>query len=374
MSVKAFTLVAALVVMVSACSTPPPAYLSAKSLPPLLLPDTIDGQRLGQLYPVPASRANPLPAAETPLPPVIAVQQALAAAAYRFDGRQWVTNAKSPAVSWSQLIEFWRELDVPLARQDVNEVVLETQWFTQALQPGFEIRYQLHLQRGLQPENTEIYLVNQKREHHGVVRPWSKNSEDDNHSQWLISRLLERLNDNANRPADSLLATTITLPRKVFLDDRGDEPVLSMAIGGERSVQAIARALSQKPLLTYDSLPGQGVFHIHNRQNGVKKTSWLSRLNPFSGADNNAFVSVSPYPLAQIVQHLVWDNAQVQLLFEQPEDAVLAPLSKVPGYLMVVRPDRSTGGSRLFVRDTDGLPIGQAEARKLLSMVWRQLI
>ncbi|MBX2808589.1 MAG: outer membrane protein assembly factor BamC [Cellvibrionaceae bacterium] len=361
----------------TACASRSPAYLSAQSQPALVLPASVDGQRLGQLYAIAEARAPLSDDPGVPPPPLMAIQQQTAAAVQRFNGRLWLTHARSPAGSWSQLVAFWRDLGVPLARRDLTAVVLETQWFSEALQPGFEVRYQLRLTRGLQPDNTEIYIANQKRQV-GVQapdseHPWSHSIEDGHHSQWLIERLLDYFNNPVNKPADSLLATRIQLPRKVFLDDSDGEPVLTLAIAGERSVQSLTEALMRPPFLTYDRAPEAGIFYIHNRQNKGEKTTWLGRLNPFSAPRHTAFVETSPYALDKILQHLAWDKPRVQALFESSDNTPARPLSDAPGYLMVLRAQTATA-SQLFVRDARGLPLADTEARKLLSLVWRQLL
>lgn len=363
-------------VLLSACTAHRMDYQKAKTESEIKLPENTNAQRLGQIYPMPA----PVPEASgefvVPYPPTLGVQKKSIAASYTLAERSWVLNGKAPVNTWSELLEFWRQFEVPLVRQDVKSAAMETGWFTRALQPGYEVRYLLRLERGLQPENTEIYLYNQKRQVGSDSNPvWQELAEDDNHRQWLVGQLVNNLNQQNRQVADSLLATAITLPKKVDLITSTAEPMLSLSLNPQQSLASLTRSLRRGQWVTYEGLPSSGIFYADQLYSGDENRSLLSRINPFSSprpvVTSN---STSPYSLNEVLRQIAWDKPEVAQLFSNIKvEGEAKPLSSVPGFILVMQ-SLNEDQQQLFIRGADGLPLAPEEARELLASLWRQLI
>ena len=352
--------------LLAACIAPNKDYVDAKSLKPITLIDGANGERLGELYPVPDGENQRLQT-NTPLPPVIGVQSSVAATAFNLGERYWVLNNQTPATTWSQLIEFWESEGIAVLSQDVNAAVMETEWFTEAIQPSFEVRYQLALTRGLQFDTVEIHLINQVRAIGSASDPWPSVADNPNHSQWLISRLEPFLNNRTNAINNTFLASTLNLPTRVVYRENTQEPVLTIDIDADRVQPTFQRALRQLPTRLYDTDSSRNIFHFNIIEEN--RSSFLGRLNPFSSSEPLD----SPYNLSTILSNLDVQQAEVAALFDDVVP-VNNPqrLTNIPGYLLVVS-DTTLGDKQVIVRDGYGEFLPLAEAQTVINAVRRQL-
>lgn len=342
--------------VIASCTSPNNEYITAKSLDPIKVPEVFETERLGELYPVPEGSTEQIQTS-TPLPPTVGVQSAVAATAYALGERLWILNNKAPATTWSQLLEFWQEQEVAVISQNVTSATMQTAWFTEAIQPGFEVRYQLVLTRGLQYDSTEITLLNQVRKQGNEVTAWGDTSDNSNHSQWLIERLEGFLNSRPGAFNNSFLASQLNLPSRVSYKEQGEKPILTVNVESDRTVSMLTRALEQSPMYLYAADVSRNVYHINviepNQNNGL-----LSRLNPFSSQEPIA----SPYALPEIIESIE-KNARGEKA---------SKLNDVPGYLVVVT-DSTGNQQQITLRNGYGQLLPIDEARLVIDMLRRQL-
>jgi len=351
----------------SACIASNTDYVTANSLEPIVLPENVDGERLGELYPVPAGEAKRLQIS-TPLPPTVGAQSGLSATAFTLGERLWLLNTKTPATTWSQLLEFWQAEQIDIASQNVPSASMQSAWFTAAVQPGFEVRYQLVLSRGLQYDSTEIHLINQVRQQGSAETPWGLVSDNPNHTQWLLERLERFLNTRPDALNDSFLASTLNLPARVSYSESAQEPMLLINIDDERAVPVFSRAMQQSPLHLYAVDPSRTIYHI-NVIEPDQSTGLLSRLNPFTSQQPLQ----SPYSLPEILANIATDKAEVASAFTAVAPATTVQrLSNVPGYLVVVS-TMPSGDKQMIVRNGYGEYLPLDSAKLLIDTIRRQL-
>lgn len=370
----------------SACSTGKTDYLEAKTIPAIELPEGADDDRVGELYRVPESKSDKkLTEFEVPLPPVVAVREDDNIASRQTMGdRIWVLNGQSPANTWSQLLSFWQTRGVALTKRDLSTATIETDWFSEAVQPGFAVRYQLRLERGLQENSTEIYLSNDKirvaelqksesqaseSQQSDLQRPpisaenWTDAVQDRAHANWLAEQLLILMNNPNTVFGDSYLATTIELPPKLGLSQLNSEPVLISTEERSRLEQALNRGLETAGLLIYDQDVQQGVFHFDEYD---ERKPRLLGLIPEKGRESKK----SRYTLNDILAHLLpYDDENAVFSSNLLSDK---ELSNVPGYLLALKEHQ--GQTLIFVRDGYGKPLAFGRARELLDTIRLRLI
>lgn len=349
-----------------ACSSQPD-YTQATSIPALKTPEGVTNERLGQLYVVPEQSGATADTDAVPFPPTVGAQESAQIAFRQNLGLQsWVFNAKSAATTWSQLSSFLQQNTVPVIKRDLATATIETGWFSLGLQPGYQVKYQFRLEQGLQPNTTEVFLVNVKREQSaGDANPieWTQTATDRVHANWLSDRLIASLNDADNIVGDSYLATTINLPRKVTFTSRDNEPVLSTIVTDERLDSALKKALTNTPYLLYDNTAG--IYHF-NRGN-TEKPSFLIRL--FTWSDGGPQAN-SDYTLSELLQHMPVQSDDN--IFPDLGEQMDKPLSGVEGYLLVVR--RESDRNWVYVRDGYGKRLPVDKARELLDGIRLRLI
>ena len=360
------------------CSSNQPAYLSAEDEAPLALPDSADVSRLGQIYPLPQSIEQAPNRFEKPFPPTSAVQESVAASGYSLGDQQWVLVAQSPIETWSQLLNFWREKNIPIVKQDLTIGSMQTDWFNESLQPGFEVRYLLQLERGLQPDNTEVYLYNQKRSSQSVVPlSFGRVREDKQHSQWLTQSLVDQLNKASNDVGNSLLATRLDLPVKVSIREETGEPRLVMTLDSQRSLLSITEALKKDPWVTYENSPSDLFYIDQLSPPDAKRPTFWSRINPFiSRPPLVTSESKSQITLERILSEGIdWRDPQATRLFERFAKSAVEkrPKKDINGYLLVFV-EGDEGEHEVFIRDGNGSRLPVTDSRNLLALLWRQLI
>ena len=372
----AFTLVS--VAVLPGCSTGSSDYLDATSIEPIQVPEGKSQARLGELYAVPQLVAQPAKKAfKVPLPPVIGVQDGANLTSLQTMREQfWVVNAKSAASTWSQLMAFLQQRGIAVAKRDLAAATIETDWFTQALQPGFKVRYRLRLEHGLQPNTTEVYFLNTKREVDTVAADsaaktaaWTGSPEDAAHAKWLANELLKALSDPEMNFGDSYLATTLNLPEKITLSDFNAEPVLLSRASDQRLQKALAQSLNENGFSTYDKALDRGIFHFDRYQVKQKGAKLLGMI---SIGGNKGFTKKSRYPLADILAHLP-NRPDVNGLFPDVDQRLgKKKLSNVPGYLLVVQ--QRQGRTLVWVRDGYGRLLKAAKARDILDTLRLRLL
>jgi uncharacterized lipoprotein len=352
-----------------ACSSQP-EYFDAKTLPPLVTPDGIDSQRLGQLYPVPEQTGRVPTKSLIPFPPTVGVQDnANIASLQTMDDQLWVLNAKSPATTWSQLLSFFQGRKIAIARQDLSTATIETDWFEQAVQPGVAIRYRLRLDQGMQSDTTDIFFRNEKRIGTEAVANISlEHLQDRAHANWLANELIVALNNPNAAVGDSYLATTIDLPQKVKLTDVNDEPVLVTIADQPRLIRALNKALDENGLLLYGSDIESGVYHVDQYTPRDKKSRW----GRFFSWGSDRPDSKPRYTIGEIINHLP-NNSSVNTLFpDVSKRETDKKLSSIPGYLLIIRPLQ--GQTIIYLRDGYGNELAGDKARAILDTIRLRLL
>ena len=405
-----------LLVLIVACATKSPQYIQATTIEPIRLPGNPSTEnpstenpstenpstenpstenqgtenqsigRLGELYPVPllsvrAAKKFEVPLTfEVPLPPAIGVQGegASIASLQSMGERFWVVNAKSAAVTWSQLMAFLQQRGIALVKKDLATAMVETDWFEQSLQPGFMVRYRLRLEHGLQPNTTEIYLFNHKSTR-GVfttdgltktVTAWRDEKHDPIHAKWFADELVNTFNDPKMRFSNSYLAATINLPEKITVSEFNGEAVLLSTTSDERLHKALGKTLSGNGFLVYDKALDKGVFHF-DQYTARRKRSMLFGL--ITTASDNTLTAKSRHALRDILKHLP-NEPEVNTLFFPDVDERLGGkrLSGVPGYLLVIQ--QQQGHTLVKVRDGYGRLLKSNKARDILDSIRLHLI
>lgn len=349
-----------------------PEYLESKSIEPITVPKTVDKQRLSELYPVPEQTRLAPSEFSLPFPPMIGAQDSSNIASVQvLNGVTWVLNAKSPATTWSQVLGILQSKGYSIAVQDLKNTFIETGWSTQAVQPGFVIRYRFRFERGFQPNTTEIYLFNEKARASEVgflSKQWPDQLQDNVHRDLLVNDMVAVLNNPENVTGDSFLASTIELPDKLTLTSLNKEPVLLANVSQKRLKASLENALSSNGLLIYDQSSDHSVFHFDTYKAETKKSGWFNAVSLSSKGSNKT----SKYPLEMILNHLPNDPKVNELFPNAPNRESDKSLSDIPGYLLVQLSIKDQ--LYIFIRDGYGKPLKLDKSQELLDLIKLRLI
>jgi outer membrane protein assembly factor BamC len=338
-------------------------YLEAKTLPPVNLPEGLDKDRLGQLYPVPEQKEIKSPKKfSVPFPPTVGAQEdANAASIQTMDGEFWVANFKPPAETWAQLVNFWQQKKIGLIKRDLGSATMTSNWFAEALQPGSKVRYRLRLEQGLQANTTDIFIYNEKllSNEQAVSDQVDEVLSDRLHGDLLAKQLVTILNESDTALGDSYLAATIDLPQKVRLAEVDGEPALLSVARESRLDRAFSDILSKDGFTLYGKDKPLNVYYF-SAVNASK--------NPFSGW----FDFTGDQSLETILSSLP-DEPEVNKLFpDSTRRDTSKKLSGNKGYLLVVRQQQQR--TAIYIRDSSGRLLPPGTAIDLLDTIRLRLI
>ncbi|MFT7223461.1 MAG: hypothetical protein ACI82Z_000997 [Cellvibrionaceae bacterium] len=362
-----------IVMLVSACSGQQD-YLQSESLPPLSVPED-QRQRLGQLYPVPETERPSPVSFQTPFPPTIGVQADANIASIQTMGDQfWVLNARPPATTWIQLINFFEEREISIVSRDLAAATLITEPFPENTQiDSPQVQYHLRLAKGFQVDTTEIIFSNRLV---GSANPAPANQkfggrlESRSHAEGLVQQWVSVLNAGQVAAFNSFLAATIELEDKVRLAELAGEPVLSVSASETRLLRAFDEGLNENGFIVYDVNDRAQVLYFDRYRKKEGGFRWHNPLSWWSGVQSR---KDSRYSLTFILSALP-DESDVSAVFDsvRPNRQADSKSANVPGYLLAYQ--RRDGKYTVYVRDGSGrkLPIG--EARELLNDIRVRLI
>ncbi|MEO0442684.1 MAG: hypothetical protein AAFZ92_02945 [Pseudomonadota bacterium] len=358
-----------------ACSSQPD-YQQAKSLPAIKAPAGSSDDRLGQLYVVPQQQVVSVNQDGVPFPPSVGVQDDANIASLQTLNQQfWVLNAKSPASTWSQLLSFFQARNIDVPAKDLSRAEIDTGWFQQALQPGFVARYRLRLERGLQPDTTEIFIGNETRtvaeRDSATPMPADAIIGDRAHGLWFANELVRALNNPNAKIRDSFLASTIQLPEKVRLATLDQESVMYINLDKPRLDNAIGKALDQKGLRPYATDSQQGVYYFDEYDSDQGESRWWNPLS-WNVTFSDQQAQQSPFTLDEILTHLPNEPAINALFPDVSSRQAGKALTRLEGYLLVKREQQ--GRTTLYIRDAYGRPLSLNRGRQLLDTIRLRLI
>jgi outer membrane protein assembly factor BamC len=360
-------------------------YLKATTLPPVVVPDGFDKQALGELYVIPKGDGR-LASGELkkPLPPTLSSTQSLTEPRVQtLNGQAWLVVPKEAAATWSQLVLFLRSRRIAIVKQDVFDANIDTSWITDSALPNSALRYQIQLAAGIQPEFTEIHVVNVKGRANDPIPAntvWSERSEDVSHEMWLLKQIAKGISKQ-KAIGDSLVASSISFAPKVISTSVSGEPVLDLALSEARTYDAITNSLQANDFVIYEESKAEKVIYLNetNKDKKEKKKvfeklkNFLDRISTAKLTSKGLVTNKSASAdLSEILQALPDEDA-VNDLFPNRDIVSDAPtLSNVSGYLLVQR-NTTDGKQRLYIRSGEGRPLEPSKAKLLLDTIKKQL-
>jgi outer membrane protein assembly factor BamC len=355
-------------------------YLKANTLPPITIPPHLDSQTIGQILKVPetdilVSSEN----AEVPPPPRLTIEKNLPRISIQqLDGKRWILMAQPASEAWPLIVNFLKDNKLTVVNTDVSKGTLETDWLTLAIDPHNVNKYLFQLDSGVQPDTTEIHIVNLVRPNDEAKesRQSTQESVDKVRENWMINELVESLTNDTTALGESLLAQKVGSEDKVHLRQQQGELVLAVTLDKQRTYASLSHAFTQDEFILYQQDPEQGIFHINHLQVMDKKKSeglvsgLIKKLNPFASSER----PISDYSLSDIITRLPVQLPQTKKIFPTKDaESSSVKLANVPGYLVVVVEDDVTR-QVVYIRDGYGRPLTLSRSKQLLTLIRRQLI
>ena len=306
-----------------------PSYKSSRSAPPLEVPPDLTSSSIRDSLQIPGVDATysqyasgrdsaGAPAAAVVLPEVDNAR------IERSGGQRWLVVAMAPGETWPKLRDFWTAQGFSLETEEPDIGVMETEWaarqeplpagiLKRAVQRisdafygvAFRDRYRTRIERGSEPDTTDIYIAHRgaeqvvvgaetmdaQREGLGTTA-WQPRPNDPGLEAEMLSRLMVFLGVDEQR-ADAIAAESRPPDPRARLV-RGDDgtPALVLDQGFSPAWRRTGLALDRAGFAVEDRDRSRGLFYVRyaDIEGGARDEGggWLSGLMFWRSDDDTA--------------------------------------------------------------------------------------
>ncbi|MCK9504000.1 MAG: outer membrane protein assembly factor BamC [Porticoccaceae bacterium] len=272
-------------------------YRSAREVPPLVVPDDLDSDALGELYPVPPipetnvleeyeGAPRPQPLSENSIEEVIKIQN--------LSDERWILSNRDPGEIWPRVRNILNRSGIPTTKAEATQGILETAWLEFKGDEAYNHRYRFYVQPGVQLNSTEIKVLHDQVGKDGEAKViWPEESVDDAREKDMVEILANALAGDVSSGTVSLLAQSIGGDEKVsFVTPQVADPYLLMKLDYERAWASLAYSLGRGGFTTIDQDQTAGIFYVnYTPQDDEESKGWFSRLFSFGDDEKNLKVN-----------------------------------------------------------------------------------
>jgi outer membrane protein assembly factor BamC len=356
-------------------------YLRTNVTEEMKVPGDMESRPISPLYPVPEVHAvdefgDPVDMRdyEVPRPDAVnADEQFAGVKLQKLGGRRWISLAASTSQVWPRTQSFLTSADLGVVAADARQGVIETDWVQFKDEVDKKMRFRILLEKGVQPETTEIHIRNVEYDlDEEVAQPfsWPELSMNDTREEWMVRELANHLAASINNASASLLGQNVGGPLKANFLQAAAEPTLRLSLPEDRAWATIVHSAKQETFRVWGSDRNQGVIYLRYSDDFVKKCGFFCRLSFKSGRDK---VDEKPrYEMEKILQHLS-GSSHVRALFDGREGVAYgSSLKKAEGYLLVVSFEGDY--TDVVLRDHRGRVLPVREGKRLIKILRKNLI
>lgn len=335
---KSLGLIAALAVLLSGCGLFGDSfrnrgsdYQLAEEMTPIDVPAGLDGDAVGEVYPVPSIPDDTVIPGEfeTPRPqrPALTAFEKQVKIQTLGDKR-WALVQASPSEVWPRLRNVLNRNAIPAANTDATRGILETVWVNFKDDDERLHRFRFHIEPGVQPNTTEIsVLQNQAARGSQESTQWSNTSDDQEREKEMLKMASEALAGDISSSSVSLLAQSIGGETKVeVVNPKADDPYILIKLDFERAWASVAYSVEREGFKVIDQDRSAGLFYVNYSSEEDDEGGWFSG---WFGSDDN----------------------------ERPQ----------VNHLVKVKP--GDDGMRVYISGPDGESMGRNEALTLLKII-----
>ena len=307
-------------------------YLLAEETAPTQVPEGLQGNSLGQVYPIPEiiSTTALEPDYEVPRPQPASVntfEQLVKIQSY--EQRSWVLINVPPSEVWPRVRSILSRNGIPTSRTDGVTGMIETVWIKFKSDEQQSHRFRFAIAPGVQLDSTEISaLHNQASIGQEESGDWSDSSDSDQREQDMLSLLANELATESNYSQVSLLAQNIGGDAKVsIVADDSQDPHILIALNFDRCWASVSYSASRGGFTVIDKNRSEGVLLVNFSAPSTEEPGFFQRW--FGGGKD-----------AEVLEY----NHQIRL--------------------------KTVGGKvQVRVLDRDGVAINASDALRLLAII-----
>lgn len=253
-----------------------PDYLNSQEVQPIVVPENLNSNRLGQLYPIPPLSQKLVPDAsgEIPRPQPISVNTfEQLVKIQKIDDKRWILVNSSPSKLWPRVRNILNRSGLPTAAVDASAGIIETDWLSYKSDENNQHRFKFLVTPGVQINSTEISVIHQQKAVAAVKLEWSQKSDTEVKEQDMISFLAGELAASPDFASVSMLAQEIGGSSKVkIVNPEATDPFIQVNLDFERTWASINYSAARGGFSVVDMDQSQGQLLV----------SYASELNEAS--------------------------------------------------------------------------------------------
>ena len=256
-------------------------YRKAEEVPPIVVPEDLDSETVGQLYPIPPipetnvleefdGAPRPQPLSVNNLDEVVKIQN--------LGDDRWILSNRSPSEIWPRVRSILNRSGIPSAKAEASQGILETVWLEFKGDTVYNHRYRFYIQPGVQLNSTEIKVLHDRMLKESTANDgWPSESIDDGREKEMIEILANALAGDVSSGTVSLLAQTIGGDEKIsFITPRVADPYLLMKLDYDRAWASLAYSLNKSGFTTIDQDQSAGTFYVNFIEEEDSEEGWFS--------------------------------------------------------------------------------------------------
>ena len=262
-------------------------YLNAQAIDVIAIPEDLDREALGQLYPVPEAgdvRDYQLDD-EFVVPRVMPnLEQANTSGVriQRLGEDSWILTSSAPSETWPRIRDFLSDNGLPTEFANASTGTIDTGWVELDEIPDLVHQFRIILEQGVQLDTTEIVI--QHREFASAAFPtnipeWTEGSDDADQEEWLRNNLSQALANEDATSSASLLGQEIGAAVKVNLETPQDDlPFIVMHLNADRAWASIEYALTTETFSVLAKANDRRVIDFEFYDEPPESVAWYEAL------------------------------------------------------------------------------------------------
>lgn len=278
-------------------------YLLAEESQPIVVPEDLDGEVLGQVYPIPQIPVTSVELVnyEVPRPQAASVNTFEQSVKIQsFSGRSWVLINVSPSEVWPRVRSILNRNGIPASRAEGASGIIETVWLKFNSDPDNSHRFRFQMAPGVQVNSSEISVLHQQ-----AVRgdeesaAWNATSSDEQREKDMLQMVATDLANAENYAAVSLLAQNIGGESKVeIITPEVSDPYILIKLNFDRAWASVTYSTARGGYATIDQNRSQGLIFVNYTEPSNEEEGFFSR---WFGGDSSDILEVNYRVLVQEV-------------------------------------------------------------------------
>jgi outer membrane protein assembly factor BamC len=257
-------------------------YLLAEETAVTVVPEGLDNNALGEIYPIPQIPVasveliefdvpRPQPASENTFEQMVKIQS--------LEGRRWVLINISPSEVWPRVRNVLNRNGIPAARADGSKGIIETVWVKFSSDDENSHRFRFQISPGVQIDSAEITaLHNQAPRSQEDQAEWPQTSDSDQREQDILSMIANDLAGTENYASVSRLAQDIGGEAKVeVITPEVADPFILAKLSFDRTWASIIYSADRGGFTNIDQNRSEGVIYVNYTEPTTSEPGFFSR-------------------------------------------------------------------------------------------------